>query len=62
MDNLASILPKDRDEDTLLEELVSVNIELVQNGYIVTYIYDEQEVKEVYIDKKDLLTDLSAII
>lgn len=62
MDNLATIFPKDGDEDGT-DEVTNVNIEVASNGYIAVFTYgDGDEVKEVFVDKNELLKELRKVL
>jgi hypothetical protein len=51
---------KFKDDDDGFTELVNVVIEKVSNGYVTIWIYDnEDEVKEVFNNKDELLRELN---
>lgn len=62
MNNLAT-LPgyKDGDDDSS-STLIGVNIEPVDNGYVLTVSDDEEDIKEVFTSKKALLERLKEIL
>jgi len=57
-----SALIKFKDGDEVDSTLESVIIEPVSNGYVVNCSYDDGEIKEVFIDKKEMLEMLKDIL
>lgn len=43
-------------------KLYEIHVELVDNGYVLTYFFDEEERKYVYQDKKEVLQALKDIL
>ena len=52
---------KDGDDDEFETELESVSVEVIDNGYFVTFSYTDEEVKEVYQykDRKEMIESLT---
>lgn len=61
MSNVTNLKFKDEDEGGV-ETLECVQIDLVTNGYVVTYSYTDTEVVEVHTDKNAALDSIRRFI